>query len=224
MRQDYFMPLLPLLKYCRKSISIICLFVFIPLFCQATQTESGPIRPFEQAAKALGIGLVKLSPAKVLHAYKDPMLLQNSETYTFAQEEGMVSPKFFDENFRLCFFVCLDKTKDYYKILINPLEERYIKTGEGLDFLEWDDFLKNKEFSFISRKDPVQNKLRRAPNERSRHLRNESKTIFDMMTPLAIEGDWVKVRYFDKNKNRKTGWIKWRRENKLLVNLHCGGD
>lgn len=202
-----------------KALALCSLLFFISICGNATQ--NGTNRPFEQPAKTLGIGLVKLSPTKVLYAYKDYTLTQGTETYTFAQEDGMVSPKFFDKNFNLCYFVCLDKTKDYYKILINPLEERYIKVADGFDFLEWDDFLRNEKFSFISRKDPTQNQLHRAPNEKSRELHNEDKSFFDMMTPLNIEGDWVKVRYFDKKKNRKAGWIKWRNDNKLLIHIHC---
>jgi hypothetical protein len=61
---------------------------------------------------------------------------------------------------------------------------------------------------------------------------------FEMFCPMEIRGDWVKVRYdcfyndennphegepchnfIDECKDPVTGWLKWRNENKILIDI-----
>lgn len=171
---------------------------------------------FERPSKTLGIGVIKINPQQILYTYKDPYCQKEVETYAFGGRDGLIQPKFFDDTFGLCYFVCTERTGRYYKILVNPLDELYIKADSGFEFLEWGSFLENDHFTYISRKDWYHNRIRLQPNDNTPEIIYERG--YDTMIPLKIEGDWLKVKFFN-NRGRQVGWIRWKSDTKLLINF-----
>lgn len=171
---------------------------------------------FERPSKTLGIGVIQLLPHQVLSVFKDPFCRMPIETYEFGNRDGLAQPKFFDYNFDLCYFVCTQRTDDYYKILINPLDEAYIRIDPKLTFWDWDDFLRNDHFAAVGRKDWFHNRMRLRPHDKAPEMDYERH--FDALMPLKTQGEWLKVRFTQHNK-QKTGWIRWRSKSKLLLNF-----
>jgi hypothetical protein len=176
---------------------------------------------FERPSKTLGIGVIKLLPEQILHAFKDPYCQKAMASYAFGSRDGLMQPKFFDKNFGLCYFVCTERTANYYKILVNPLDELYIKIDKEIEFLEWGNFLENDHFTYIGRKDWYNNRIRLQPNDSAAEINYERK--YDTMIPLKIQGDWLKVKFFN-NHGRQVGWIRWKSDTKLLINFQLSGQ
>lgn len=199
-----------------KYIRFATLFVFCIALNRTELAAWAQRGGFELPSKTLGIGVIKLQPQQILQAFQDPYFRKAVQSYEFGSRDGMIQPKFFDDNFGLCYFVCTERTDRYYKILVNPLDELYIKTDNDLEFLDWGNFLKNDNFTYISRKDWYNNRIRLQPSDNAPEISYER--LYDTMMPLKTQGEWVKVKFFNK-RGRQTGWIRWRSETKLLINF-----
>ena len=128
----------------------------------------------------------------------------------------------------LCLFVCLEKTKGYFKILINDKEEGFLKNDNEKYFKTWESLLIN---STVERLDLKSNLLKLKPgdNEMTISLEYEVKVDrLEVIDVIEINGQhWINVRFSKTGKvpcdkgtpDCGTGWIKWKLEGKLLVNI-----
>lgn len=172
---------------------------------------------FEHPSKSLGIGLIKIPYDSRLLSFQDKYFAIKGEEYAPQGGSKLITPKFSDEYANLCYFICLEKTTRYYRILINALDERYIKVAENAVFLDWQHFLSQESFTFVSRKDWNNNRIRTRPNETAAEIRYER--THEVMIPLKTENEWLKVKFFSQ-KGRQTGWIRWCDGVRLLINIH----
>jgi hypothetical protein len=187
--------------------------------------DSNPIK--------LGLGIVAIEDAydgsKSVTIYSDKHLTTKTVDFKLSGQLNNVSPFYFKPDYGLCYFVCLEKTNDYYKILINENEEGFLKNDGDRYFVSWESLLVNK---IVERVDIKTNPLRLKPgdNETIINLDFEIKADrLEIVEVIEIKGEsWVKVNYSKSGKvgcDKLTtddigeGWIKWRRGDKLLVNI-----
>ena len=137
-------------------------------------------------------------------------------------------------------FVCIGKTDKAYKILINYSDIKYFPKTKSYDFKTWDQYILQ---SFGIRRLSAQTgditaslPLRIEPSDNADTL--PILKGHEMFCPIEVKGDWVKVKYdcfyndennpnegepchnfIGKCKNPLTGWLRWRQESKLLIDI-----
>lgn len=196
---------------------------------------------YDNEVSSLGIGLI-ISPSKFT-LYNDSLLTDrfvSKDMYSDNKEKINLCSKFYEPEYGIMHFVCLDKTKKSFKVLVNYSDIKYLPNTEHYKFKSWNDYIIH---SFGIRR--LHNKaggiqsylpLRKEPNEKSDTLAIPKG--YEMFCPLEIKGDWIKVKYdcfynqesnphegepchgyIDECNNPLTGWLRWRQDNKLLIDI-----
>lgn len=196
---------------------------------------------YENEVSTLGIGVI-IAPTQ-FDIFNDSILTNKFASRDMYSEDGNktgICSKFFKPDYGIMHFVCVGKTDNAYKVLINYSEIKYFPKIKKYEFMTWDKYILQSfgirrltaETGDISQKLPL------------RHEPNDNATILtipkgqEMFCPMEIKGDWVKVKYdcfynddnnpnegepchnfIDKCKNPLTGWLRWRQENKLLIDI-----
>jgi hypothetical protein len=135
-----------------------------------------------------------------------------------------VFPFFFKPDYGLYHFICLEKTDNYYKILVNDTEVAFVPNDKNYYFKTWDAVILQSTVERLTKDNPI----RKEWNDQSEIIENRCK--FDRLTVQDIiqkDGEyWLQIYfspectdYPDKNSKVEYGWIKWRKNNKLLVNI-----
>jgi hypothetical protein len=93
----------------------------------------------------------------------------------------------------------------------------WIKTNKSMTSLTWQAFLQDK-FG-VSRINASKQKIKKLPSANSADLNYKGKDCFQVK---SMKGDWIEIFTADycdtDNKTKiKSGWIKWRNNNKLLI-------
>ena len=66
-------------------------------------------------------------------------------------------------------------------------------------------------------------KIRKQPSDKADEIKYEGRDCFQVK---SLKGDWIEIsttNYCDEGKNKdkiKSGWIKWRDGDKLLIDYH----
>lgn len=180
----------------------------------------------------LGLGIVAIDDtydeAKTVSVFKDKDLKTKIEDFKLYGQLKNVWPYYFKPDYGLCYFVCLEKTKDYFKVLINDKEEGFLKNDRDKYFKTWESLLIN---STVERLDSKANPLRSKPNDKADLINLDYEPKVDrleVIDVLEINGEhWINVRFSKSGKvpcDKGTpdcgeGWVKWRTGDKLLVNI-----
>ena len=197
---------------------------------------------YDNLTSSLGIGLI-IPPTK-FEIFRDSLIQNkliscNMDSVVYLSKINICS-KYYKPDYGIMHFVCLKENKVSYEILVNHSTIRYLPKSKQYTFLTWNDYILQSygirrltdENGDISAELP----LRKQPN-------NNSDTIsipkgLEMFCPLEIRGDWVKVQYdcFYNNENNPyegepchnfinkckaplTGWLKWRNNNHVLIDI-----
>lgn len=180
----------------------------------------------------LGLGIIEidntLDESKIVTVYKDKNLKTKIEDFKLYGDHKRVWPYFDKPDYGLCYFICIAKTKGYYKILFNDKEEGFLKNDSDKYFKSWESILTT---TTVQRVDIKSNPLRTKPNDRSAVIDLGYEATVDRLEAfevVEINGEnWIKV-YFSKSgkdtidrgtSDRGEGWIKWKSGEKLLVHL-----
>ena len=180
----------------------------------------------------LGLGIIAIDDtydvSKTVTVYKDKTLKTKIEDFKLYGELRSVWPYYFKPDYGLCYFVCLEKTKDYFKVLINDKEEGFLKNDRDKYFKTWESLLIN---STVERLDIKANPLKLKPTDNAEIINLEYEMTVDrleVVDVVEINGEhWIKVNYsksgkdpFDKGTaDSGEGWVKWKAGDKLLVNI-----
>jgi len=180
----------------------------------------------------LGLGIVAIDDTydvkKIVTVYKDKGLKTKIEDFKLYGQLKNVWPYYFKPDYGLCYFVCLEKNKDYFKILVNDNEEGFLANDRDKYFKTWDSILINAGIERIDLKtNPL--KLKPADNAEAINLGYEIKVDrLEVDDVIEINGEhWIKVSYSISGKvpcDKGTsdcgrGWIKWKTGDKLLINI-----
>jgi hypothetical protein len=190
---------------------------------------------------SLGIGLV-IAP-KAFTLYDDSLLAgkplsidMNGQSDSLANICTMV----FDPEYGLMHFACTGETENAYRVLINRSETKYLPKKQ-IQFETWEQYLLH---SFgVRRKTAVADEnekpltdLHKEPSDTAAIL--ALPTGLEMFCAMQVQGDWLQVKYdcFYNDEDSKyegqpchnfigkcgeaqTGWIRWRQDNKLLIDI-----
>jgi hypothetical protein len=117
---------------------------------------------------------------------------------------------------------CVGKDASRFKVVVNEttgLTKFIRKDDHALKFQTWREHILDL---FAVGFDPSKNPLRIAPGGRAKAVRLPKDGTFH---PLQINGRWLKVRWNtsderkDKGKKVGYGWVKWKENNRLLIEL-----
>jgi hypothetical protein len=185
----------------------------------------------KQGNLALGIGIITLNEEsygkdKFIHIYNQDGSLWYQ--FTFYYNDSGRKFEYANENFKpfafhLDYFVlalrCLDEDGNHYEVIVDEetgLKKFVRKDDETLKFETWEQhILKTFAVDFDREKNP----LRETPGGKIKKVDLPKEVTFH---PVEISGEWLKVRWDiskKKKNNTEFGWIKWKENNNLLVEL-----
>jgi hypothetical protein len=191
---------------------------------------------------SLGIGLV-IAP-KSFTLYDDSSLAgkplsvdMNEQADSLANICSMV----FDPEYGLMHFACIGQTENAYQVLINRSETRYIPKRQN-QFQTWEQYLlhsfgvRRKTGATDDNEKPLTN-VRKAPSDTAAIV--PLPTGHEMFCAMQVQGDWLQVKYdcfyndedskyegqpchdfIGKCADSQTGWLRWRQDNKLLIDIY----
>lgn len=175
-------------------------------------------------AEDCGIGLTMVADPFLY----DDMSIPTSLSRTRALEGDWVpeeySPFFFKPDYGLYHFVCLEKTDTYYKVLVNESEIGYFPSNAEFVFRTWESTLMNAVVERITADNPL---LSECDSESAIVEFNCETERFTVEDVLEKDGEyWLYVSfdpncsvYPDASTPLEYGWIKWKENGVLLVNL-----
>ncbi len=202
-----------------RTLTAILLLISLSSYGQ----EKNPIK--------LGVGIVAIEDTydtkKVVAIYKDKDLKIKLEDFKLYGKLKTVRPYYYKPDYGLCYFVCLEKNKDYYRVLINDKEEGFLKPDSENHFKTWESLLIN---SSVERFDIKANPLKKKPSDTAEtiDLGYEPKPDrLEVVDVIEKNGEhWIKVNFSksgkipcEHNGDCEEAWIKWRTGDKLLVNI-----
>ncbi|MES2780857.1 MAG: hypothetical protein V4651_13270 [Bacteroidota bacterium] len=196
---------------------------------------------YDNQVSSLGIGLV-IAPT-VFEVFNDSLLKNKLVDYNMYSEDesdiGFCS-KFYKPDYGIMHFVCVGKTTNAYKILINYSEIKYLPNTQKYAFETWDQYIMGS-FGIKRLTDDSGDHSKILPLRTTPFDNATTVTIpegYELFCPISVKGDWVHVQYdcfyndennthvdepcsnyIDKCKHPLTGWLKWREGNKILIGI-----
>ena len=194
----------------------------------------------DNKVSTLGIGLI-IVPDKFA-IYNDSLLtdrLADIDVYNEDMNSSPVCSMFFFPEYGIMHFICLSKTKKYYKVLNGNSEVKYLPVTKSYSFLSWDKYILQsmgvRRIIDHTGKITTNQPLRVGPD------RMDTLSVpkgYELFCPMQVKGDWLQVTYdcfynAEDNKhegepcsnyikectNPLSGWIKWKDGNKLLIDI-----
>lgn len=201
---------------------LAAILLFTTLVCQGQEVQPSK----------LGLGFVVIENTydskKIVTIYKDKDLTSKLEDFRLYGEHKSIRPYYDKPDYGLCYFICLEKTQSYYKVLFNNNDEGFLKADSEKHFKTWESVLIN---SSVQRIDVKSNPLKENPSYSAANVIQENKpTVNLLQVDDVIEKNgehWIKVKFSKSGKARcdpnigdcHEAWIKWRSGDKLLVNI-----
>jgi hypothetical protein len=179
----------------------------------------------------LGHGIIAIDDTydmkKIVTVYGDKDFKTKIEDFKLYGASKSISPYYYKPDYGLCYFICLEKNKNYFKILINDKEEGFLKTDNKY-FKTWESLLINSSVERLNIKtNPL--KLKPADNSDTKKLEYEIKVDrLEVIDVIEKDGQhWLKVNYSKSGKvpcdkgiaDCEVGWVKWKTGDKLLVKI-----
>ncbi len=186
-------------------------FIFVFIFLYSSTMAQGIFEgEFYNPTKKLGIGVIKVNTEEINYYNGINNKKKFSESIYTPKE---VIPIFFKPDYGIFLLICLEEQQLYYKVLSANNEVFYVDKSSVI-FLSWEKFLKRT--TGISNLDWNTNPLHRKPTEISQNIKiKDENSIFEVE---KVEKDWIKIKNEDNPAEK--GWIKWRKDDKLLIELY----
>ncbi|TXD53157.1 MULTISPECIES: hypothetical protein [unclassified Polaribacter] len=175
--------------------------------------------------KKSGIGFAVAENPYLYENLSHPKDIFSNNKLTNKIQTNKIFPYFYKPDYGLYHFICLEKNSKYYKILINNSEIGFIPNNEKYIFKTWETILMSASVERIDK----QNLIRNSPKEKDEKIIINSCKYESMKVIDIIEQNgkfWIEISfatnceaYPENNAERKTGWIKWRNSEKLLVRI-----
>ena len=193
---------------------------------------------YENETSSLGIGLViSIDDSKPLEIYDDVNLIRLFTKFDIYSGKPLeICAKYNKPDYGILHFVCLDSSDNYYKILVNHSDVKYISRSEsGYNFISWTEYI-TTAFSARMKRENRTNYIIEIPNDSSDIIEIPNDR-FQSFCVVDVLKDWLEVKYncfYGKPDNPyeltpceefidecelPSGWIRWRRDNKVLVEL-----
>jgi len=195
---------------------------------------------YDNEVASLGIGLI-IAPS-TFEIFNDSLLTEKIASWDMYEGESKISlcSKFFKPDYGIMHFVCLAKSEKAYKVLVNYSDMMYLPKNKNYDFKTWEEYIAQsfgiRRLTYHNDDITIKHPLRIKPNDKADTLVIPNGQ--ELFCPMEIKGDWIKVNYdcfyndennsfegepchnyIDKCKNPLTGWLRWRQENQLLIDI-----
>jgi hypothetical protein len=187
----------------------------------------------------LGIGLVSINfdDKTVLEFYSDTSANESEKVIEFyddwntgswnikdlEKQKEWLQPEilwldYFDFTFR-----CLSQTDKWYELIVNNESQKvfWLKKTNSTQFNNWEEYL--IDMFGVERNADFPQQIRTKPTDNSLEVQYQGTDCFEVK---SMKGDWIEIStpdycdedYTDSKTPIKSGWIKWRTGNKLLIN------
>jgi hypothetical protein len=175
--------------------------------------------------KELGIGFAIAENPYLYEDMSHPKDIFSNSELTNRIQTDKIFPFFYKPDYGLYHFICLEKNSKYYKILINDTEIGFIPNNENYIFKEWETILLSASVERIDKQNLIRKNLTESDKETvTNNCKYETLKVTDI---IERKGEfWIAVSfasncepYPKENAEQKTGWIKWRDLNKLLIRI-----
>jgi hypothetical protein len=137
----------------------------------------------------------------------------------FEYENANFAPFAFHRDYFLLALKCTSEDKNRYEVIVNEetgLRKFVKKDDPTLKFQSWEDHVKG---AFAVKFNQRENPLRGFPKDKVNSIGLPNDVT---LHPVEVNGDWLKVRWDglpDPKKAAGSGWVKWRDDNQILVEL-----
>lgn len=131
--------------------------------------------------------------------------------------KGGFEPFSFHQDYFLLALKCVGEDASRYLVVVNETTrlKKYVRKHDaGFQFQTWQQHILDL---FAVGFDRSNNPLRMSPTESVQAIRLLSTDV--IFHPRQIKGDWLKVSWNISDKKVRYGWVKWRGNGKLLVEL-----
>jgi hypothetical protein len=191
---------------------------------------------YENSVSDLGVGIV-LAPT-TFEIFEDSSLTKKHSTINMYEDENKIDfcSMFYKPDYGIMTFVVVGENTKSYKIMTGLTEYKFLPKTKEYEFKTWEKYI--LESLGVRRKieSEIKQQLKEQSTEDSKDLKiPEGHELF---CPMEIKGDWIKVKYdcfynaetseyegqpcnnyIDKCERPLTGWIKWRNQNELLIDI-----
>jgi hypothetical protein len=204
-------------------------------------TQQEQLCNYDNQVSSLGVGLV-IAPT-TFEIYHDSLLKDKMASWDMYQDASNlnVCSKFFKPDYGIMHFVCIGITHKAYKVLVNFSDIKYLPKTKNYNFETWEEYIlqsygisrMERLTGNVSTKHP----LRINPNDKADTLIIPNG--HELFCPIEMKGDWIKVKYdcfyqdednahedepchnyIDQCKDPFMGWMRWRQENQLLIDIY----
>lgn len=187
----------------------------------------------------LGIGIVKIefddktavdfykSPADKAYTKKieffDDKSINSWNIKNLEKEKAWLQPEVLWLDYSQFNFRCKSTKGDWFEVIVNNDNglTYWIKKNQTTKLLTWESYL--KDMFGVSRLDNKNQKIRKLPSDSAPEIKYDGTDCFQVKT---LQGDWIEIftgddcdEYGSKTQI-KSGWIKWRNGDKLLIEYY----
>jgi len=196
---------------------------------------------YENPTEELGMGLLKLDylSQPIIEIFNDSKLESKYANWDTNLPTIEIYPKFYEFDYGICDFILLEATDTYYKVLIGFNKVKYVKPSKFWRLITWKGLIESSFGVTRKRDSRVTNKLRSLKSENSPEIPLELK-IHENFCVNSLEDSWLNVKYdciyatdeydefeglpcfeyIDKCDDNRVGWIKWKQDGELLVEIY----
>jgi hypothetical protein len=187
----------------------------------------------------LGVGIVKIefdgttvidfydkptdkTQSKRIEFFNDPAI-NSFNIKNLDKERTWLNPeKLWLDYFQFA-FRCKTKTSEWLEVVVNEGtgQTLWIKQTKEIKFLTWENYL--KDMFGVTRLENEKQKIRTSRSDNGQEIKYEGTDCFRVKT---LKGEWIEIftpdhcdAYGGKTQI-KSGWIKWKRGNKLLIQYY----
>ncbi|MCD8440810.1 hypothetical protein [Tenacibaculum finnmarkense] len=154
----------------------------------------------------LGIGLIKPLTDSLIFYKKN---IKTKQEIVSSFNPFPITPVFYKPDYGIVYLICLEDTKEYYKI--KSIDGVFYLKKANYVFVDWKTFLMNS--TGINNIDGKTNPIKKENSAKSEDLDwSESEEIII----IDVKKDWILIQ----NEYEQIGWIKWKIKNKLLIEIY----
>lgn len=186
----------------------------------------------------LGLGLISINfdDKTTLYFYSTPNDKEPKRTIQFFNDQTINSwnirnldnhkewlkPEILWLDYSQFVFRCLSVQGDWLEVMVNNENGKtlWLKKNDLTTLRNWETYL--KEMFGVARLPAQKQKIRSLPIDNSEEIIYQGQDCFQVK---SMKGDWIEIftadycdeSYTDSKMKVKSGWIKWRQGNKLLI-------
>jgi len=203
--------------------------LLIGLFCVS-------IYSYGQTELGIGVVAINFNDTTLLNFYLTPTNKEPEKTLEFFNDTSINSwnirnldkqrewlrPEVLWLDYSLLFFRCKSEKNGWFQLIVNNDNGKtyWLKKTELTNLSTWETYL--KEMFGVARLADRTQVIRKSPSDTSEEIKYTGEDCFQVK---SMQGDWIEIfsptycvnGYTDSKTKIKSGWIKWRQGNNLLI-------